>query len=281
MKLILLTFLIISCSREKPKQQPTFDEKVQAVTEKLEDLKIQADHFVDENGWPVSESCDAMLWAGKYCTAFPDYVDITAAEIDGKFFRTPAKSCLDDFRSASTFSRDMSMGLLSCLVAKKDLEAIERHIEYGETHSWVMGEGPLSRTAYSPSLIGLWHKAARNLGHDYNVVEVGNLYPSGLIDYQAHLQVMDIYLRHKLVGFITQPMINRLNEHGERKPNSVFYKTMQKLYLGELSEPINLCLDDHNIVGEYVRCDGEACELVERIFACNLILESLRKRVIE
>ena len=135
-----------------------------------------------------------------------------------------------------------------------------------------MGDGVISRTFYTPALRGLWRKAARKLTGDKHGVEWPNTYPAGLTDFTAHLQMLDIELRGRLDGAITSKMVDRIKEHSARIPSSVFYAVMSDRYAGT-DRATALCLDDDNVVGDYVRCDGEACELAERIFACNLLLD--------
>ena len=265
MKYTILYFLLISCSKVTP---VVSDGDRSAIKLKIFELENSAK--TDSNGWIVSESCDAMLWTGKACL---EKTDLLAAEDNGKFYRTPDKRCFEDQRSGSSWSRDMSLGLLHCLIQKKDLAAIERHIDYGNKHHWIMGDGLKSRTAYSPALIGLWYKAARKLGHNYRYAEISNVYPKGLVDYQAHLQMLDIYLRGKLNGKISNIMLRRIIEHANRLPDSIFYHLLRLKYDSSHDFDLSVCLDDNHSVRDYVRCDGEHCELAERIFSCKMALE--------
>jgi len=270
MKLLALTFILISCSKVLPSPRNEVVLDTSLVREKLAELELEAESLSDENGWLVSKSCDSMLWSGKACL---NITDLESAGVDGRYYRTPSKTCFADTRSASSFSRDMSLGLLNCLIEKKNLAAIERHIEYGDENGWIMGEGAINRTYYTPALIGLWYKAARVLGHDYGYTEVSNVYPSGLTDYQAHLQMLFIHLTGTLEnGQISDSMRNRIHEHSDRIPTSGFYAALSARYGGPVDSAINLCLDDDNQVGDYVRCDDENCELAERIFTCKLLL---------
>lgn len=254
------------CSKAKPVEQKAdlhYEERI------LNELEDKARELTDKNGWLVHESCDSILWTGRACLS---ETDLAAAETSGKFFRTPSKQCFDEKRSGSSWSRDMSLGLLHCLIINKDLAAIERHIEYGERHSWVMGDGLKSRTAYSPALIGLWYKAARKLGHNYHYLEVPNLYPAGLKDYQANLQMFFIYLTGKLDGEISSRMLRRIIEHSNRVPSSPFYSALKLKYNGIFDG--NICSHDSiNNNVDYLRCDGEPCELAEAIFACRVHIE--------
>lgn len=270
MNFLILTSLLISCSKVQPVPH---EQDTRAIEAQIAYLETRAEQLADENGWLVSKSCDSMLWSGKACL---QTTDLTAAESStGQFFRTPAKTCFEESRSGSTWSRDMSLGLLNCLIEKKDLPAIERHIQYGDENGWIMGEGAPNRTYYTPALIGLWYKAARVLGHDYGYFETPNVYAKGLTDYQAHLQTIFIHIAGKLDGHISNRMRNRLKEHSSRIDNSPSYAAVFAKYGGSIDRALDLCLSDNNVVNDYVRCGGEACELAEQIFACKILLETL------
>lgn len=276
MKKLLILLLILSCS--KPTVEPVQPEsnRLEELQTKLVSLIEESLPLLDENGWLVSKSCDSMLWSAKYGTATTG-INIIVAEKDetGKFYRTPSKTCFEENRSGSTWSKDMSLGLLAYLIAQRDLETIERHIAYGNSTGWIMGEGAKSRTVYSPALISLWYKAARVLGHDYGYIEVGNIYAKGLTDYQAALQMMDVYINGILDGRISETMLDRIIEHSDRDLDSRFFHILRGIYSGPIDLAINSCLDDSLSGGESVRCDDEPCELAERIFACGIITKFL------
>lgn len=269
---IILTLLISSCSfiEEKPSEDNLYQ-----VRKKVVQLEEQAQSLETSQGWLVSVGCDSMLWASKVC----DGMDLTAAEEFGRLYRRPAKDCFIKDRdyqdSKSSFSRDMGIGAAHCAHRQGNLELVERHIEYGEAHGWVMGEGVLSRTVYSPFLISLWYRVAKDLGHNYKKLKVPNILTKGLTDYQAALQMLGIYTTGKLDNKISKTMLKRIIEHKEREPNNTFYHALYGKYSGDKKRAIELCLDDSNIVGSYVRCTDEQtrCDLAERIFSCRIILE--------
>lgn len=298
MKFLVLIFLLLSCGKV---ESTPVDIDLGPVENRIEELAQRAADLVDGNGWLVSKSCDARLWTAKACL---DSTDFSAAMIGEQYFRTPSKTCYSNFlvwkklkvkrdaeldkelkaeitakmkaikhKSQSTTSRDMELGTLSCLVERRDLTAIEDHIEYGSDNAWIMGEGLITRTPYSLALIGLWYKVARVLGHDYGYTEVGNIYPKGQIDYQAHLSMLDIYNRFRMDGKISKIMLARINEHADREPECGFYQSMKSKFSGDLQPAIDICLGESKC--SYVRCDEELekCRLAEQIFSCRIILE--------
>lgn len=278
MKLIPL-LLLASCAKPTVEPAPTMPDRLELVKSKVAELQDEARSLMDKDGLAIQDQCDAPLWNGKLATALPSEVNLEAYEQEesGKFCRTKDCICYPNERSGSSWSRDMSLGMLSGLFAQGNLGAIERHIAYGDKRGWVMGEGAPSRTVYSPALISLWYKAARLLGRDYGYVEVGNAYPPGLDDFEAHLQMMNVYLNGEMDGAITGTMLARISEHSERLPSIRFYRSLKEKWDETFSASIDLCLDDNHIDGDYVRCSEQDCELVERLFVCNYILSSLEE----
>lgn len=275
---IATLLVLFSCSTVKPVKPASSD--LELVKIKLTSLLDEAFEKSNKHGWLVDDTCDAMMWTSLFGTATKNFVDMTAAETEpGKFYRTTEKTCWiegrEKQRSGSTWSRDMSIAFLIYLYSQGDLETIERHIEYGEYTGWIMGNGELSRTVYSPALISLWYETAKKLGHDYGKVKISNIYTKGLDDYQAHLQMLFIYHSGELNGEISNVMLDRIREHSSRLPGLPFYEFLRAKYLGNISVSVSMCLDDDLVVGDYVRCHDKPCELAERIFVCGLVAKFL------
>lgn len=278
LKLLITTLLILSCAKPTIEPAHPMSEKTQAIGEKLQELRAKAKE-ISLNGWLVSESCDAMLWSAISNIGNADYFRFELAEDEnkpGKFYRTQSKDCYELAKSGSEWSRDMGLALLIYLYLQGDLKTIERHIAYGEANNWVMGKGLISRTYYTSALQSLWYKAAKKLGHNYGMVIVQNVYWKNLVDFEARLQAFDIFLNGEIDGAISETMFARVAEHSKRIPASGFYAFVKGKYSGGISRSVDICLDDSNIVNDYVRCDGEPCELAERIFTCQLVYNFLK-----
>lgn len=92
----------------------------------------------DTTGWPSTQDCDSLLWAGIACSVgLP--VQIDRAEYNpGEIHRRPEKLCysdeLGDIGAKSTISRDMLTGYMSCLWTRKDLAAFQRLADYGDKY---------------------------------------------------------------------------------------------------------------------------------------------------
>ena len=283
MKLIITTLLILSCAKPEIQPIPPVSNDADLVREKLTSLLDDAiTQSESREGWLVDDTCDAMMWTSLFGTATKSFINISAAESEtepGRFYRTRQKTCWvkgrEKQRSGSTWSRDMSIAFLIYLYSQGDLETIERHIEYGEENGWIMGDGYITRTAYSPALISLWYQTAKALGHNYGYLPVDNLYKSGLIDYEAHLQMLFIFHSGELNGGISNAMADRILEHSGRLPNLPFYEFLRAKYFGGIDDSASLCLRDDSVVGDYVRCHDKPCELAEEIFVCGLVAKFL------
>ena len=234
------------------------------------------------NGWIITGDCDAMLWTAKYATTSCHSVSLEAAESSlepGRFYRSPMKKCVALGKSKTTWSRDMGMGLIAYGWKCQQRGLLERHRGYGIKNNWTMGH-PISdgRVLYTPQIIALLHEAIFRLGGSNSPNRaLPSIYPSGLDDYQAHLQVLNIWLREEMEDGITDLMFDALQEHAKREPNNPFYQYMVGLFLNDQDKTISLLLDPKMPVGEYVRCgEFKRCQLAEWLFVANLVLESYK-----
>jgi hypothetical protein len=144
-----------------------------------------------------------------------------------------------------------------------------------------MGE-PLAdgRVLYTPQVLKLLHTGIWRLGGDKsNYVSSPSIYPSGLDDYQAHLQMMDIWITNEMTKTLSleirNSMFDRVVEHAKREPEDVFYQAMLGRFTGDMSKSIDLCLNRDMPVSGYVRChEDKRCQLSQYLFACSLVLET-------
>ena len=298
---MLLTFCILISCGVVDKKDPPHETDIEDVKLHLAALKTIALNDADENGW-IATDCDGMLWNGKYAAA-TSLGDITSSEFDasGRFGRTPAKRCFEEGKdngSKSTWSRDMAIGFIYWAFRTDDLDVLQRHSNYGTSNQWKMGE-PLSdgRVLYNPGLIGLLYNAIYSLGGSKNTNRLWpSIWPSGLTDFEAHLQVLKIALvgeiaeslneadaipQRPLIGgdhlgllSISTTMYKRLEEHAQREPNDVFFQVVYAKYSGDYSHAINLCSGQiTGIHAGYVRCDDNiSCKLANEIFACDFLV---------
>jgi len=209
---ILTLVFVFSCGKKHEEKDPQplslKDQLVQLNDSLVEQARAIKD---EETSWIVAEDCDSMLWNGKMsCNDKVDWFDPRLAEYPdqlGRYTRRPISKGLcwpsepGKDGSDCSWSRDMGHGLAAFTICKKDLRIVEEHIKFGENHStagiWDMGE-PVAdgRALYTPAFSGMWYQMRFALGGDDNILrKTPDIYPSGLDDYQAHLQVLNIWNR--------------------------------------------------------------------------------------
>lgn len=280
--MLLLTSCAARVSPELSPLNPRKSELIAAMDLKLAQAALERDQT---NGWLTPNDCDGMIWSGKYASVNCTEVNIEAAENpqgSGRFERRPG-GCWHpdspDNDSETTWSRDMAVaGLYPYILRCKRLDLMERHIGYGEAHTWSMGD-PLAdgRAIYTPQMIGLTYAIRQALGgNGHAMTKSPKIWPKGLDDYEAHLQVMAIWLESRM-GEISSVMRDRLFEQADREPDNPLYSFMAGRYLGNQDRTLDLLLDSSMPMSEYVRCgvDGEKCKLAEWLFVASLLKEEL------
>lgn len=263
---------------------------------KLDDAQSLRDA---ETGWLARHDCDGMIYAAKYAASVGvDDVRIEAAEYPeaGKFGRRPPPWCwtpeAGDQGAKTEWSRDMLVaGLLPWAYLKGRRDVLERHAAFVRAHDWFAGE-PVAdgRTYYTPQVRGLLLKTIHAMG---GADDPGSLWPSiwpaGLTDYEAHLQVMQIWLQGETARVlndmdavparpaapaellrISETMFERLEEHAAREPRCPLYLAVLGLYTGELDPAIDALTAEP--VCSWVRClNPQDCELAEWLFAASIV----------
>ncbi len=304
MKTIFLTlFSVAACGSPHKEKEAQPSSKTEELRTLFNDKKVRAEAIRDkETNWLTRLDCDSFLWNSKYASAVED-VDMLLAEYTdspGKFGRRPPPWCWTpdggDQGSATTWSRDMAAaGLLPWAWLKGKLAVLERHAAYGASHSWQMGE-PSSDLAvyYTPQIRGLLAKEIIGLGGAASAEALWpSVWPAGLADYEAHLQVMNIWLQGAIAAKlqdadaiprrddgaveltdISDSMYRRLEEHATREPQNPLYQYVLAKYRdGNQAQTLELLLDPAMPLGSYVRCaDLEHCRLAEWLFVAHLLL---------
>ena len=293
LKPFIFIILVLGCSQiEKKQPKPDAVEYKQLLTAKYSDVMQASAAGLDSKGWLVTD-CDGMLWTSKYHAAScGQSFQIEAAEFQeepGRFRRRPERcwtKAEGDVGSKSTWSRDMFIGMLTYAYRCNRLDILERHADYGKKKNWVMGE-PFAdgRTVYTPQTIGLLYQTIKALGGEDSPNRLWpTLYQPGLTDYQAHLQMLTIWLRSEIKQEteatlkVNTIMRDRIIEHHNREPDNPFYAFMHASYVdGDFELPIKLLLHPSNPVGEYVRChEFERCRDAEWLFTTSLVLEAIQ-----
>lgn len=321
--LCVISVFALSCGPWRKAKEPAADDRTEQLLELYGERQIKARQVRDEaTGWITRHDCDGMIWAGKYASTLdPAEVNIESAEYpdkSGKFGRRPPPWCWTleggDQGSKTEWSRDMAIaGLMpwAWLTGRRDV--LERHAAYGRARGWFMGE-PVAdgRAYYTPAMRGVLYKTIMAMGGTADVDALWpSLWPAGLVDFEAHLQVMSIWLQGETSKSlndldavprrpegvvmlmddgewkankdgdislldISETMYQRLQEHATREPRNPLYAYVFGQYTGDQSPTITLLLDETMPVGEYVRCTHfEQCQLAEWLFVTSLLLRDL------
>lgn len=241
-----------------------------------------------KTGWLTPDDCDGMLWTGKYAAAsHVEGVDIRAAEYPaeaGRFNRRPAPFCEAGAGSASSWSRDMGNGLLLYAWGKGQLDVLQRHAAYGKRQNWKMGQPTADgRTIYTPSMIGRLYTVIYALGGEDSPARAWpTVYTAGLENYEAHMQMIDIWLRSEIEArrsaehkpSVSDTMLKRVREHAAREPQCPMYQAMLGVFEGDLSHATDLLLQD-TYVCEYGR-DNQRQILADWVWTADYVLRYLK-----
>lgn len=310
MRLLVLALLLpLSCAKSKTPPADPGDVEIAALEAEFGIRCEQARDAVDADGWLLPDDGDGMLWSGLLgATRCAIAFDPTAAEYPtepGRFDRAPPPGSIVGGSDAwSSWSRDMQKGLLwyAWRTGPAALPMLERHIAYGRAQKWRMGK-PFGdgRSYYTPAAIGLTFQVAWGIGGaDDKQRFWPDIYPSGLVDYQAHIQVKNIMLRAEieaakpeadppkpddpivdegdgdlgLMMDVTDAQLARLMEHAEREPACGFYRAALARYDGSYARAVDALLAEGHYCS-YVRCDDlERCKLADWLFSADLVLRA-------
>lgn len=173
-------------------------------TDKIDELKraysVKLIDFASP-GWPSTEDNDGSLWAGLAARAGLN-VHVVAALQGGRVTRRPFKDSIVPQESASSFSNDMILGVVSGLHAQRNLGALQSIFGYGKANGWVMGYPTfmVGRVVLKPNNIALLARAIKQLGgpdHQERLIPLVYV-PLQDMDYPTHLQLVSILLARDL-----------------------------------------------------------------------------------
>lgn len=306
--LFLVALLALGCSTNEAKE-PQPDSRVADLQARFQEVMLEADGLKDPTtGWLVFTDCDSYLWSGKAAAAGLTGFDPSAAEIKpGRFVRRPPPYCTSENPLWSDWSRDMFAGLNAYAWRSGDRAILERHLVFGRAHNWIMGS-PFGdgRSVYLPATYGRLYQTIFALGGPDDAKRLWpDTYPTGLDDFEAHLQMMNIWLRGEIeeklregdarprtdleddVGGsggvvqnlldVSDKQLSRIEEHAAREPKNPFFQCLKGIYSGDFGPAIDALLDPAMPVGSYVRCDEfRRCQLAEWIFSADCVLRRFK-----
>lgn len=293
----LAVFLLLaSCTVQKPVKTKN---NLELLREKFNRYSQLTMKNVDEYGW-LGPKCDGLLFNSLAATAGLPINIMAAEEAPGRWRRHPDfASCKPGFGSASTISRDMFRGLFIYLMHNKDKEALVRIKEYGEANQWFMGEAENIETAWGRTW---FNPVIRNQLMRILDVEFERTTSFFADDYEAHLDVLRIYVELLIAGHLDQIEIATLKNYAEKSPDNALFQALYHKFDGDQTEAINILLNsrffppdrlptdrDHfahylwerdpgedwqpcQESGQKRRCEGKTHSGIDFLFAAYLVL---------
>lgn len=279
MKRLICTLLLAACGSQHESHDSDVPESLLVKRTLYLDLVKSQQGLA---GFIDLEACDSVLYSGLLGAAGADVTLTAARDGAGTWTRNPTRDCYADGGSDSSFSRDMYMGLLWYAAETKDLALVQETYDYCNSHTTnvglgcVFGKGSILDPKYiiSPNLISTTAELLYRLGgEDHSIAR--NMYTresSGLTGFQAHLSVLHILLRGKLIGTIPQSSLDRLAEQIDRQPeNSLFQLAYHRYTDGDQSAAIQGLLKEAHFPASRLPASQDRCEqyLFQRDFGAD------------
>ena len=286
---LILCLILFTCKKEEKIEpvEPIATERLAELQDLVINLKSEAIELYnsDYGNWLTGDDCDAYLWQAKYqAEVCDDSIDMRFTEYKeekGRFGRNPYKRCWTkqdgDVGSKSTWSQDMGKGLNLYAWRCKDADIIKDHFDFVKGNNYQSGEPLLiGTTVYSVGMMGEVARTLKKLtGENNREADWNQLYSPGLTDYEAHLQMLGILLTIEQENKIDASLLRRIEEHAARENQNPLYQAMLAIFNGDFNSAIDACINGG--YGDYVRGrHRERYILIDRIFACGLVLKRLQ-----
>jgi hypothetical protein len=223
-KLLAFILAFLSCSNPGVKDpSPALLDQLKERTELYKDL--------GPTGFISTEYCDSLLFSALNAVARNERIDIEDAQGEpGQWFRRPSKDCYPE-NSKSTISRDMLLGVILYAVHFNEPGLLDDLWDYGEANNWVMGEGVIDRTLFTPTMIALLAEARYNLsGVDVAARFLAQTYDT-TPGYRSHLSILKMVIKSKLGGLSAWDKRN-LRILKEKNPTNPLIQAMYARHIG-------------------------------------------------
>lgn len=236
MKYLLLLALLFSCQPKRDNEPSiiTHDERVKALFKKRDLYCDLGREYMRERDHNPTE-CDSLLFTSLWGYACGEVPIDDFMNPDGQWFRTTDHGCYPE-RSKSTISKDMFRGLLWYLMKYERLDLVNKTLDYGRQHNWIMGEAInetelLGRCVMTPAMVEDFQDLALKLEGETLVQSVDE--EADLIEntgFLAHLDVLRVLFHGQLYGGISDGESDLLKNQAEREPNNALFGLARRLY---------------------------------------------------
>lgn len=254
-ELLALALLLTACGHGRNESRDTETPIEQAQTKRQIYASLY-DTISDDAGLFDSNDCDALLFNALYGVT-DDSLDIESFrdKETGQWFRTPAKTCYEEGRSGSTVSRDMLIGMMWWAWSHERLDVLEDLRRYGQEHDWVMGQGSLDRTYFTPNFQKTLYVL---LGRDYKGPPEVWIDPKK--DHQRHVVALNIILRGERQGQINDEMLGLLELFHVKNPNNALFSYGAARFTdGNQAETINILLNPNWFAADRLPRSSDRC----------------------
>lgn len=238
---LLILFLLISCGNEKKMREKSGGELWVELLDKRDTYAAKVTQYQDEHGFINSDKCDSVLFSGLLASAGIEVDLLAARDESGAWHRRPNKDCWPN-GSGSSISRDMLAGVMFGLYFQGDIESLEEMRQYGRDNDWIMGQGSLDRTFFSPQMQDTLYRLT---GHSYK----GPPYPwvDPVKDHQRHIVALNIILRGEAQGKIDKPMLQLLEKFkGDDRGNALFQYGVNRFSNGDQTSVLEILSNEND-----------------------------------
>lgn len=215
MRYLFLILFLISCGSGENEAKPHAVSLSELSSQKALYLKLVKKQQ-KEFGW-VNFKCDGLLFNSLLAASFLNVEIEKARDSSGQWFRTPEKTCYDLGQSSSDISKDQLTGLMWYGFLQDKEELLSELYTWGDSHKWVMGDGPKDYTYFLP-----WYQNTLRalIGKAQNIPET---FQDPLKDHQRHIEALNIILRGEENGAITNAMLRILKKYGNASPSNALF----------------------------------------------------------
>jgi hypothetical protein len=253
-----LLLLSISCTGKNAAKES--QSSLADVQKKRDFYMSEQEKIKDRFGWIPTGGCDALLYNALAAVAGSSVDVFKAEEGPGRWRRYPDfDRCKPGAGSKSTISKDMFRGLLPLLWKTRNGPALARINHYGDDHGWIMGEAEDYESFYgrvfwfgSPLFVLQIKEMNRELNRKSAVSAGVILVPSdyGFVilrrTFEAHLHVLNIWLRSMINGTIEDYEKLVLQEYARYQPrNALFQILHHKFTDGNYDQAIEILMDEN------------------------------------
>ena len=237
----------LACGKKDNEPKPS------VLTSEYAELKAKADLYCElsypsyqELGY-VHSKCDGSGFTSLHAVACNAVTPIDLSvfsDAKGKLYRDPKHECFETGESASESSKDMALMRMVAAYVQNDKAWVDSFHAFASSKNWVICDAKdeatrISRCVLSPALISLLkaiHKA--NKGEDPGQPFTEPTEVHGILDsvipltkgYQAHLEVLKIWLSGHVYGGLTDYQLKILELQADREPENALFQAAYATY---------------------------------------------------